>query len=29
MVADALYLGSHCEYHALKIHEAYEGRPIE
>lgn len=29
MVADALCLGSHYEYDALKIHEAYGGRPIE
>ena len=29
IVADALCLGSHYEYDALKIHEAYGGRPIE
>ena len=29
IVADALCLGSHYEYDAIKIHEAYGKRPIE
>ena len=29
IVADALCLGSHYEYDAIKIHEAYGSRPIE